>query len=185
VVRGSRFEVAYVLALNLGLRRGEILGLDWKYINLDNRVLAVVQQVQRVNRKVQVTPPKSGKPYVIPLPESVYEGLHALWLRQGQPSGGLLFKNLNGNPLEPVMLWRDYKKQLKVAGLKDIRLHDLRHSAATLLANEGADLTQISKMLGHSSPAITDKIYAHLKLPRMRETATLMDKILGKRQVAG
>jgi integrase len=80
--------------------------------------------------------------------------------------------------LEPVMLWRDYKKQLDAAGLPDIRIHDARHTAATLLINQGVPLNEISKMLGHSSIHITHDIYAHLELPRMRETATAMDKLL-------
>ena len=91
-------------------------------VDFEHRTLAVVQQVQRVGGKVQITPPKLGKPYLIAMPDGVFNALKTLHRAQGEPSSGLLFKNQSGGCLEPVMLWRDYKKNLKAAGLPDIRL---------------------------------------------------------------
>jgi integrase len=126
--------------------------------------------------------PSRVKPYLIPLPDGVFSALKALWTAQDEPKAGLLFRNQNGEPLEPVMLHRDYKKHLKVPGLPDIRLHDARHTAATLLINQGVPLNEISKMLGHSSIHITHDIYAHLELRRIRETATVMDTLLNAKK---
>jgi integrase len=82
------------------------------------------------------------------------------------------------------MLYRDFKAQLKAAGLPDMRFHDLRHTVATLAINDGMLLKDVSEMLGHSSTAVTERNYAHLLQLRMRETAKTMDRIYRKKKAS-
>ena len=81
---------------------------------------------------------------------------------------GLIFSNRYGSFLNPDNVWKWFKKLLKQANLPDVRFHDLRHGAATVLLAAKVDLKVVSELLGHSSVAITADIYAHV-LPEMQQ----------------
>jgi len=72
----------------------------------------------------------------------------------------------------------DFKRTLKKAGLPDIRFHDLRHTAASLLLNNGVPVIVVSKMLGHSKPSMTLDVYGHLYMEQQSEAASIMDKLV-------
>jgi integrase len=190
--RDDRFEAVYVLALNLGMRRGEILGLAWTDIDFDSRTLRVSQAMQRVGRRLQVTEVKTERSRrLIAIPDGVVRALkarHLVQLEERMAAGqrwqsiGLVFTNPSGGPLEPITLHRNFKRVLAKAGIPtSTRFHDLRHSAASLLLAQGVHLRVMMELLGHSSISLTANTYSHVMPAAMRETADKMDAILGGR----
>ena len=198
---GSRYEAVYELALKLGMRRGELLGLRWTDIDLDGRTLRVSQSMQRIATGSDAKGKKTallttevktdGSRRTIALPDSVVKALRAHKARQAQerlvagPSWqdrGLVFTNRIGQPTEPIVLHRDYKALLEKAELPTtMRFHDLRHSAASLLLAQGVSPKMIADLLGHSRIGITMDLYSHILPAMRRDTADAMDQILGSR----
>lgn len=191
VARNDRFEGIYVLALNLGLRRGEILGLPWSAVDFEARTLLINQAVQRLSSGLAICEVKSQRSRrVIAMPDSVVRALKARHVRQleerlaagqrWQASSGLVFTNPAGGPLEPITLHRNFKRVLAKAGIPtSTRFHDLRHSCASLLLAQGTHLRIVMELLGHSSISLTANTYSHVMPAAMREVATAMDSILG------
>ena len=94
------------------------------------------------------------------------------------PENGLIFPSSKGTPSDPRNLLRVFKPLLKKADLPDIRFHDLRHTAATLMLLNGIPIIVVSRRLGHSKPSVTLDIYGHY-LPGMQEkVASLMDELV-------
>jgi integrase len=189
VARGERFEAILVLALTLGLRRGEILGLRWSDVDFEKRTLRVNQAVQRIGGKLQVTEVKTERSRrVLAIPESAVRVLKTRRAQQAQErllagsqwkDSDLAFTNVRGGPLEPITLHRDYKRMLKAAKLPTkVRFHDLRRTAASLLLAEGVHLRVIMELLGHSSISLTANTYAHVMPAAMRDVADRMESIL-------
>src|SRR5262249_28427531 len=109
------------------------------------------------------------------LEERLAAGSH--WREQG-----LVFPNTVGTPLEPHSLHEDFKRILSRADLPDMRFHDLRHSAASLMLAQGIPWRSIQEILGHSSIALTANLYAHVGEQLTREAADAMDAILKQAQ---
>jgi integrase len=188
-VQGERFEAIYVLALTLGLRRGEILGLPWANIDFENKTLRVSQAVQRFDGKLQIAEVKTDRSRrVVAMTESVIKALrwqHVKQARERLASGshwqdtGLVFTNPSGGPLEPITLHRDFKRNLTAAKInKPTRFHDLRHACASLLLAQGVHLRVIMELLGHSSISLTANTYSHVMPAAMRDVADRMEAIL-------
>ena len=188
--RGERFEAILVLALTLGMRRGEILGLRWSDIDFEKRSIRINQALQRVGGKLQVTEVKTERSRrVVAVPDSVVRALKARRAQQAQDrlvagsdwkDSDLVFTNSYGRALEPITLHRDYKRLLQTAELStETRFHDLRHTAASLLLSEGVHLRMIMELLGHSSISLTANTYAHVMPAAMRDVADRMESILG------
>jgi integrase len=126
-----------VLALCLGLRRGELLGLRWADIDLDNGTLEVVQTLQRVDGALRYVPPKTGdSERTIPLPPLCVEALREHRQRQfaeranawpNWQENGLVFPTRIGTPMEPDNLRRSWSRIRLAAGLGNVRFHDTRH----------------------------------------------------------
>ncbi|HEY3227903.1 MAG TPA: tyrosine-type recombinase/integrase [Roseiflexaceae bacterium] len=176
-VAGHRLAALYRLAINLGMRQGELLGLTWDALDLDAGTIRVDRQLRRVrNGKetrefvLQTTKTKAGE-RVLQLDEDLMAVLRehrreqqeeaALREKQWKNGLNLVFVTETGAPLHISDLTKHFKNALKRAGLPIIRFHDLRHTAATLMLANGVSLVTVSKILGHSSPAITATIYAH------------------------
>lgn len=187
--RGDRFEAIIILALTLALRRGEILGLRWSDVDFEGRALRVNQALQRIGGKLQVTEVKTERSRrVVAIPESVVRALKTRRAQQAQErllagpqwkDSDLAFTNPTGGPLEPITLHREYKRMLKAAGLPtNVRFHDLRHTAASLLLAQGVHLRVIMELLGHSSISLTANTYSHVMPAAMRDVADKMEAIL-------
>jgi integrase len=190
VARGERFEAIIVLALTLGLRRGEILGLRWSDVDFEERVLRVNQALQHFGGRLQVAEVKTERSRrIVAMPESVTRALKTQRARQAQErllaglrwqDTDLVFTSVTGAPLEPITLHREYKLMLKAARLPtEMRFHDLRHTAASLLLAQGVHLRVIMELLGHSSISLTANTYSHVMPAAMRDVAEKMEAILG------
>jgi integrase len=183
-VRGQQLEALLTLALTTGMRHGEMLGLHWRDINFEDRSLQVRRSVGRVGGYgyVEAEPktPKSRRQ--ITLPQFVIDSLkqhraHQLEarLRVGDAwqDRDLVFCNTHGGFLDSGRNLIKFQTFLSELGLPRMRLHDLRHSAATLLLGMGVHPKVVQELLGHSHISMTMDTYSHV-LPGMQQEA--MDK---------
>ena len=156
-----------------GVRRGECLGLRWSDIDLENGVASIVQSLQRVRRQgLTFVPPKSPKSRrAIALDTETVDILRDLRgqqillkaeLGEVYHDSGLVFPGPFGDPLDPATLTRNFEKLVRAAGLRHVRLHDLRHFHATVLLQAGIHLKVVQERLGHASIAITADTYSHV-----------------------
>jgi integrase len=186
--QGDRYEAFYVLALATGLRRGELLGLHWEDVDLDAGELRVRVQVQHGQlaelKRVQ------GR-RIIPLAPLAVEALHVhrkrqlaerLQLGAAWQDQGLIFPNTLGALTNPANLWRHTQALIKRAGLPHHHVHLYRHTFASLHLAAGADLHEVSKLLGHSGVQITSNVYGHLTRQARQAAATRIDLALRQAQ---
>ncbi len=179
--RGDRLETLYVLALNTGMRQGELLALRWEDVDLERGVLRVRRTLTHMDKTYALGEPKTKKSRrTIRLTAGAATALEVHLSRQleemervgslYQP-GGLVFATTTGTIINPSNLRnRSFKPLLERAGLRPIRFHDLRHTCATLLLSRNVNPKIVSEMLGHANIAITLDTYSHL-LPDMQERA--------------
>jgi integrase len=181
-VTGHRLEPLYRVALSLGLRRGEVLGLRWEDIDLQRATLRVTGSLQRLRGKLERTTTKTvASMRAIDLPPVLLASLQRHRVAQEQErqatserwrESGLVFTTTRGTPIEPRNLIRHFKTVLKKAGLpQTIRFHDLRHSCATLLIAQGVHPRVVMEILRHSQISTTMNTYAHV-LPGLQRDAT-------------
>jgi integrase len=188
VVEGHRWAAIYRLAVNLGMREAELFGLTWGAIDFAQGTLRVFQQLRRARPAkgaarefvLQSTKTRAGE-RTLRLDEDLLEVLREHQENQAEerallgekwrdPWGTLVFTTETGGPIHISCLLDHFRQVLEKAGLPDIRFHDLRHTAATLMLADGVPLVTVSKILGHASPAITAAIYAH-SLDESKSTA--------------
>ena len=168
-IEEHRLYAAYHLIALRGLRRGEAAGLCWCDIDLDGKTAVITQQLQQYDGRLAICPPKTAhSTRVIALDHTTVAALRAHRDRQraeagaygpGYRTSGLVFTNLNGDPMAPDRLTRTFRALATGAGLPPVRLHDLRHGAATLALAAGVDLRVVQEMLGHSSIVLTADTY--------------------------
>ena len=166
-----------------GMRRGEALGLRWIDIDLENARLSVRRSLVPTNREVIVSEPKTAKGRrVIALDAATVEVLKAQAARQLEEQHqwgdawvdtGLVFTKENGEALDPETITRWFRVAVKNAMLPEIRLHDLRHTHATLALQAGIHPKVVSERLGHATVSITLDTYSHA-IPAMQEEAAAM-----------
>ena len=181
-----------VTALGTGMRRGELCGLQWGDVDLENGSLAVERSLEETNHGLRLKGPKSrhGRRRIA-LPSSVAEALRAHRLRQaelrlqlgvGRPeTDGYVFCELDGSPIAPDLLSQRWRRAADALGLDHLTFHALRHTHASALIAAGLDVVTVSKRLGHGSPAITLGIYAHRFANTDTAAAAAMDAALRRR----
>lgn len=178
---GEKLEALYVLALATGMRQGELLALKWDDLDLELGTLRVRRTLTKVGKSFTTGEPKTKKSRrVIRLTTGGIEALRkhlttqlAEIERMGSlyKPGGFVFASTTGGIIDPSHLRnRSFKPLLKVAKLRPVRFHDLRHTCATLLLSRNINPKIVSEMLGHASVSITLDIYSHL-MPDMQEKA--------------
>jgi len=179
VVKGTRLEAIWRLAAMTGMRRGEILGLRWRDVDVDRSRLSVRQALVAVGYEVIHSTPKSHCARVIDLDAETVRQLRAHREQQDAErvewgvdyqDQDLVVAKENGEPTHPHTFSRSFERLIVKAGLRPIRLHDLRHTHATLALKAGVPVKVISERLGHESPAFTLKQYAHV-IPGMQAEA--------------
>jgi integrase len=184
---GNRLEALYTIALALGLREGEVLGLRWQDISLDQHTLRVAQTVQRIKGGLSLEPPKTERSArLLPLPVFVERALarHAERQALERRAAGeawrdndLVFPSAIGTPLDPRNLLRQFKELLLIAKLPGMRFHDLRHSCATTLIAQGVHPRVVQEILGHSQISTTMNVYGHVLDATRRVAAEAMDDL--------
>jgi integrase len=186
--RGDRLEALYVLAVTAGLRRGELLGLRWQDVDLERGYLQVRQQLVRTKRGLSFTSPKGGKSRSVKLTRYAIEALRSHRKRQLEAKlrlsglwqdADLVFTTGTGTPLDPSRLTeRSFRKLLERAGLPHRRLHDLRHTFATILLSRGTHPKVVQEMLGHANISQTLDTYSHVLPDMQSEAVAAMDDVL-------
>lgn len=171
------------------MRQGEILGLKWADLDWKTGKLHVQRQIQRMTGKGLVfTEPKSAAGRrVVAVSKSTLNILeeHSNLQQHEKILAGdhwvetdLIFSSTIGTPLDHRNLYREFKETLKKAGLPNIRFHDLRHTAASLMLQQGIHPKVVQERLGHSDITLTLNTYSHV-LPSMQEDAAeKMDEVL-------
>ncbi|NEB94086.1 tyrosine-type recombinase/integrase [Streptomyces bauhiniae] len=189
-VRADRLHALYELALRTGLRKGELLGLHWEDLDLTTGTASIRRSLQRTRTGGLTHLPTKTRASErrIALPT---ECLHSLKEHKQQQDtereiagsawrdSGLVFTTPTGRPLDPANLTRRFRSFLNRAGLRRIRFHDLRHSTATLLLEQGVDLVVIKELLGHAHIGVTAGVYAHVRLRLQRQAIDTLGKALG------
>ncbi|MGW1517645.1 tyrosine-type recombinase/integrase [Streptomyces sp. NPDC002287] len=188
--RRDPLYAAFVLAIAMGLRRGELVGLRWTDIDLDKRILYVRQQTQRRRGVLYDDDPKGRRRRTVPLPALCIAPLRWHRMRQNDQrakagekwvDGGYVFTTATGRPVEPRNVYRSFTRVAASAGLRVIRLHDARHGTATLLTAAGVPPRVVMEILGHSQISITMDVYTHVVQDTQREAISHMDRLLKRR----
>lgn len=191
VLNEARLTTYYPIiftALYTGMRRGELLALRWKDLDLTLARLSVVNSLYRLNGKTVIKEPKSPHSRrMIALPPTLslmlrdYKGeRQARMILTGDPltEEDFVFARNNGKPHDPDTVTGAWAKIAKNVGLANVRFHDLRHTHATLMLMAGIHPKIVSERLGHSKVAITLDIYSHI-VPGLQEAAAeSFDKLL-------
>ena len=179
---GDRLEAAYALTF-VGLRSSEILGLARSDVDLDNRTLTVRQQLSGSGRRAVLVETKTAASVAtIPLPNFVVDQLRAHLSRQDarRPivpiDDSLVFMTEGGLPINGSWFTKHFQALLDRAGLPAMRLHDMRHGAASLLIDAGAHPRVAQELLRHAPGSrVTMERYAHVTAAQQRTAADLLD----------
>lgn len=182
-VKGTRLEPAWRLAAMTGMRRGEVLGLRWRDVDLDQSRIAVRNAIVSVAYEILESSPKSHQARVVNLDPATTAMLRRHRERQmGErdeledeyDERDLVICAEDGSPIHPQSFSQAFDRAVARAGLRKIRLHDLRHTHATIAVKAGVPVKVISERLGHESPAFTLKQYAHVVPGMQAEAAELI-----------
>lgn len=177
----DRLYPAFYLDANTGMRRGEVLGVRWTDIDLDKGALSVRQTLLCVDYELEFGTPKTARGRrQIALDKGTVTILKAWKKRQLEEriaigggyhdEHGLVFTKVDGSPLHPDLFSQTFDRLVSKSGLPRIRLHDLRHTHATMALQANVPVKVVSERLGHASVAITLDVYSHV-LPGMQEDA--------------
>jgi integrase len=170
VAREHSLYTLFYLMLALGLRRGEVCGLCWANINLERQILRVVKTRICVDGKPQTSAPKTKKSRrSLKLPLEVIEVLKAHQQEQQAihlehevtPTEDWLFTYDDGQPIRPDYVNQALERIALAAGVRKIRVHDLRHTYTSLARRAGVELEIVSEKLGHARSSFTADVYRH------------------------
>jgi integrase len=190
-VAGDRLSALFTVALALGLRQGEALGLSWADVDLDAGTLRVRFALQRVDGEYSLTEPKSKQSRrTVNLPAVAITSLREHRVRQleerlhagpewRETIPGLVFTTPTGAPINGTWLTHHLGSVIARAGLPAQRFHDLRHCAASLLLAQNIPPRMVMEILGHSQISLTMNTYSHLFPAARKEAASAMDALLG------
>jgi len=189
-LKGKPLYPIVVLGLATGLRRGELLALRWRDVELDGARLRVEQSLEQTKAGLRLKAPKTkhGRRTVTLAPSVVAE-LRTHWKQQQEqrlrlglgkaPEDALVFPKWDGTPRVPTTTSTEWTRTLAQLKLPKVSLHVLRHTHASQLIAEGIDVLTISRRLGHGSPTITLGVYGHLFNTNDR-AADVIERAFGK-----
>ncbi len=189
LARGTRFGALYTLALLAGLRRGELLGLQWADVDFERRTLSVVRSVVLLDGKPIIAEPKtSAGRRMVDVPATALRALReqqVTLFAAGLRSSPWVFPNEDGATMNPENLIRRSFRPLLARAIADaqreglsfpsIRFHDLRHTAATLMLELGIPQKVVQERLGHASIVVTMDTYSHVSPTMQRDAAERID----------
>ena len=182
-----RWFALFWLALSTGMRRGELLGLQWGDIDFTRKVLSIKRNLTTLGGAIIIQTPKTHRSSrVLHLSEedvavlqdhkAACEAEHAISSIWQQPE--FVFLTHIGTTVNPANLSRSFKSLITLAEVPDIRFHDLRHSSASLAALEGVSPKVLSERLGHATVKFTMDVYQHSYSSQHEEAASTMGKVL-------
>lgn len=178
--RETRFYPLWLLLASTGMRRGEALGLRWEDVDMENARLSIRQNMVPVGYVVHIGKPKNGRGRNVSVDPTTLSVLKAqrrkqleeqmLWKKAGYVDSEYVFRQENGLPYHPDFVTQSFQKAVAASGQPRIRLHDLRHTHATLALQAGIHPKVVSERLGHANISITLDVYSHA-IPAMEEEA--------------
>jgi integrase len=180
IASNTVYYTLFALLLYTGLRRGEAIALRWKHIDLIRLELHVVESAYRIRKEFIIKEPKSLhskravslSPSIAALMLEYREDQELMRKQMGNPltEEDFVFSWPDGRPLDPDVVTQAFHRIAGKAGIKNIRLHDLRHTHATLMLKAGVHPKIVSERLGHANIGITLDTYSHV-LPGLQEAA--------------
>lgn len=183
-IEDDRLAHAWHLALS-GMRRGEIAGLRWADVDMDSRTLTIRNnRVSAGGRSVEGDPKSFTSRRTLPIPERLHAALIAARERQrierdlagsAYRSGTYVVSNEVGDAYSPAVLSRYWRDMLVRVGMRHIRLHDARHTCATLMHLQGVPVSVIAAWIGHADASLTMRLYAHSQDDALRRAASVVD----------
>ncbi|TPG84283.1 site-specific integrase [Brevibacillus laterosporus] len=188
-VKGKELCIPVLLAVTTGMRYAEVFGLAWKDIDFEKKTIHVKQQLVRTKGAYHLTPPKTkSSERIISLSESLIGPLKQHKAEQAQskllfgPSfnadGLVCCRPEDGLPYSATPARRKFRRLLEEAGLPDIRIHDLRHTVATLLLETGVHPKIVSELLGHANIGITLDRYSHVSMTMQQEAIASLENAI-------
>ncbi|ACO45097.1 site-specific integrase [Deinococcus deserti] len=188
VAREHRLYALFYLALATGMRRGELLGLKWESINMLAGTLVVQHNlIDRVSSVTLETPKTRASRRTIALSPDTVEALrahrHSQWLEQCKAGEkwqehGMVFPSDVGTLMFPANLMGAFRRLCAKARVPAIRLHDLRHTSASLLIRANVPPKVVADRLGHTDPGFTLRVYAHVYEEQRRAAALPLGEML-------
>ncbi len=179
-IAGERLHAAYLLAATTGMRRGEVLGLRWRDVDLDAARLSVRQSIVSVAYEIKITEPKTARSRrSIALDQRTVAALRSwrklqledrMLLGDDYENSGLVFTAESGRYIHPDRFTQLFDRFVNDSDVRRIRLHDLRHTHATLALAAGVHPKVVSERLGHATVAFTLDVYSHA-VPALQQDA--------------
>lgn len=172
-LKGHWLEPIAIVALSTGQRRGELLALDWGSVDLERGLMTISRSLEQTRAGLKFKAPKTaGGRRVITMPPIAIEALQAHRLRQLEirvrlglgklKDDALIFTTLDGQPVPPNNLSRDWARFVKARKLPPISFHSLRHSHVSMLIASRLDPLTVARRVGHAKPTTTMRTYAHM-----------------------
>ncbi|WP_412033039.1 tyrosine-type recombinase/integrase [Nitratireductor aquimarinus] len=178
-MRPTRMFAPVLLAVMCGLRRGEIAALRWRNVDLESRIISIVESAEQTVEGVRYKEPKSGNTRTVALSVGVAEQLKAHRARQAEEllrlglrpnASSFVVSQVDGRPLQPRSITHEWVRLIEKTSLPRIRFHDLRHTHASQMLAAGVHPKVASERLGHSTIGITLDLYSHV-MPGMQADA--------------
>ncbi|MBQ7406611.1 MAG: site-specific integrase [Clostridia bacterium] len=172
------FEIC-LLALTTGMRRGEIMGLQWQDLDFNTGMLEIKRQAYYLNGKMATSEPKTKTSIrTIKLAEAVLNVLKKL---KEKTDSRWMFPSpvKEGEPRNPTAVYHRFQLILERSHCKKVRFHDLRHTFATMALENGMDIKTLSAMIGHISAETTLNIYSHITDTMQQQAAVRIDREIG------
>lgn len=181
-LKGSDFELLFLLDLATGLRQGELLALDWEHIDLKNKIITVERTVKEVyvyddeeHKHIETifqTPKTLNSFRKVPIPNSMID-----MLKNQKSKNNLLFKDTKGNPLKGKNVSTKWTKILKECNIPHKKFHSIRHTYASILLKKGVDIETVAELMGHTAISIT-QIYLHSSKKQKNTSVNKLNYIL-------
>jgi len=187
--RGTEMEAPIAVAIGTGLRRGELLGLRWTDVDLEEARIHVRRSVETIDGVIRTKPPKTARSArTLTVPAFVVDVLRRAWTTQaqrrlnlgfGRSDDGWVFTRADESQWEPGTFSLHFARLVKAHKITHVRFHDLRHTFGTLALASGVDLKTVSAALGHSTIGMTANTYLHAVESLQRDAAARIDTMLG------
>ena len=191
-IEGAPHETLYKIAVFTGMRQGELLGLKWDSVDLENKTVLVKQQLRRhqgKNGQYYLASPKNGKPRTLYVGDEVVKLFHQQRAEQladksragcAWEESGFVFTNPIGSFLSYRTVYDCYKRAVTKINMPEKRFHDLRHTYAVLSLRNGDDLKTLQENLGHATASFTLDVYGHATSSMKRGAAERMSDYIAE-----